>query len=786
MAIVSDYTALLSGASWTGMFITYSLSTSVPPEYTVNEGFGTFLYPETTATFSPFTAAQQDIIRQAFAIWGQACGITFLEVGSNRGDIQVGQYNLATDPFFGGALGYAGSPNRSLSSFSGTFSASEIETSGDVLFKTGALTLGLALHEIGHALGLKHPFEGRTTLSATLDNTANTVMSYNGALPNVLRSLDIAAVQSLYGTNAADGTQAPGGWSWNAALEQLTIIGDAANNTLPGAASNDIIEGRDGIDVLVGWSGRDVLRGGNGNDTLIGGTDNDTLDGGAGDDDHRGNEGNDTFIGGAGNDFIEGGDYTKSVFNNGVYTNIDVIGVDTVDYSAATQSISVDFTSSFYDWVSGKTYNAWGTDIGLDNLRDIERVIGGSGADYFIGSAAAETFLGGLGNDTLEGRDGADTLNGGGGADTLLGGLGNDTYVLGGETDSVTDSSGLDTITSTITRSLAAYTAIENLTLLGTSAINATGNTLSNVLTGNSNANIFDGGLGADRLVGGLGNDTYVLGGETDSVTDSGGLDTITSTITRSLAAYTAIEILTLLGTSAINGTGNALNNGLNGATNTGANLLRGLAGNDVYYLGAGDIADESVTGSGGTDTIVSSLSFSLSDTVRVKGAIENLTLTGTGAINGTGNALNNVMIGNSAGNILAGALGNDTLNGRAGNDTLAGGAGKDFFVFNTELSATTNVDRISDFLAVDDTIYLENTGTGLFTALTTLGTLSATAFVAGAGRASGADASDRIVYNTTTGDLYYDADGNGSGAAIKFATLVTKPAITNADFMVI
>ena len=104
-----------------------------------------------------------------------------------------------------------------------------------------------------------------------------------------------------------------------------------------------------------------------------------------------------------------------------------------------------------------------------------------------------------------------------------------------------------------------------------------------------------------------------------------------------------------------------------------------GGAGNDVYVVdNAGDIVNESTLGSDGTDTVQSSISFSLADTAHVLGDVENLTLLGSGNINGTGNALNNVMTGNAGANILLGGEGNDILNGGAGNDTLDGQAGAD------------------------------------------------------------------------------------------------------------
>jgi serralysin len=153
-------------------------------------------------------------------------------------------------------------------------------------------------------------------------------------------------------------------------------------------------------------------------------------------------------------------------------------------------------------------------------------------------------------------------------------------------------------------------------------------------------------------------------------------------------------------------------------------------------------------------------------------------------------------LLGNTGGNVIWGANGNDVIYGRDGADTLYGGAGNDLlyggngldrleggagadsFVFNTALAGS--VDTIADFSVVDDRILLEN---AIFTALTATGTLAGTAFTVGA---SATTAAHRILYNSATGQLLYDADGNGAGAAVHFATLSTGLAMTAADFVVI
>jgi len=199
-------------------------------------------------------------------------------------------------------------------------------------------------------------------------------------------------------------------------------------------------------------------------------------------------------------------------------------------------------------------------------------------------------------------------------------------------------------------------TNVENLVLLGSTDITGTGNAQSNVLTGNAGNNaltgssgndVIDGGLGADTMIGGAGNDTFVVDDAGDVVTETSTLlteiDTIQSSITYTLGVN--VENLTLTGTANIDGTGNELNNILTG--NSGANLLAGGLGDDTFVVdNAGDAVTENA--SEGIDTVQSSVSHTLG------GNVENLTLTGTANIDGTGNELNNVLTGNSGANLLA------------------------------------------------------------------------------------------------------------------------------------
>ena len=308
------------------------------------------------------------------------------------------------------------------------------------------------------------------------------------------------------------------------------------------------------------------------------------------------------------------------------------------------------------------------------------------------------------------------------------------------------------------------------------------------VLEGTPQADRIDGRGGADEMMGLPGNDTYIVGQVGDQVLEAvgDGTDTIRSTVTYTLPIN--VENLTLAGGAAINGTGNELNNRITGnaAANTlngraGADRMFGRGGNDNYVVDRnGDRVTEPA--GGGTDTVRSLVTHTLSDNV------ENLRLIGGAAINGTGNVLANAITGNAAANTLNGMQGDDSLNGAGGrdlligglgNDRLTGGIGLDVFVFNTPIVAA-NLDRITDFTPADDEMRLIGE---FFPALSTAGTLPAAAFGQGAVATT---AADRILYDSATGILRYDPDGTGPTASVRFGTLLNGAAVTNADFEVV
>ncbi|MFN0194178.1 MAG: beta strand repeat-containing protein [Aestuariivirga sp.] len=470
----------------------------------------------------------------------------------------------------------------------------------------------------------------------------------------------------------------------------------------------------------------------------------------------------------------EGSDLVFEALNNGT-------GAAVVEFGAASGIAATATIADGNGTGTGGRFNGvkFALATGLDGTAagDVFTVSGTT--DVILrGLGGDDKLTGGLGNDTLQGGDLNDILVGGGGNDLLDGGLGNDsmtggagddTYILGIANDSTVEAvgGGTDLVKASVTHALR--TNVENLELTGTANINGTGNALANDIKGNSGSNILNG-LGGDDIMTGLaGNDTYYVDnlGDTMSEAFNAGIDIVRSSVDWVLGSD--IEKLYLLGTAA-NATGNGLSNFIYG--NASNNLIDGGAsadrsyggnGNDIYIVdSAGDLIFETSAAGGTADEVRSSVNHTLSTNVEI------LLLTGAANINGTGNSAINTVTGNT---------GNNFIDGKAGNDTLAGGGGNDQFLFTTAIGPT-NTDTITDFDVATDTIRLDD----LIFAGLSLGTLTSAQFVIGA---AAADASDRIIYNSGTGALLFDADGLGGLAAKQFAIVSTGLAMTNTDFFV-
>jgi len=505
--------------------------------------------------------------------------------------------------------------------------------------------------------------------------------------------------------------------------------------------------------------------------SIRGTDDSETIDGTEFDDKIGGYNGRDTIYGHGGNDYINGG-------NGGDFMHGGA-GNDTYIVDALVDAIFEDADGGVDTVISEISYTL------PDNVENLTLV--GSGNMGGIGNAGANI---------ITGTAGINLLNGMGGDDLLIGGLGDDRYrvdVAGGTIIELAGE-GHEEVYASVSFSLTDDAHVETMVASSTNpnaAIDIRGSAIANLMIGNDGDNRIDGAGGADDMQGRHGNDTYVVDNVGDTIYETGyqeggGIDTVETFINFNMdQPYYELENLVLVGTASINGTGNARANIMTG--NSGNNVLRAGNGLDVLIGGDGNDTllggndDDHMTGGDGND--IYEVEHRRDQTIEVAGGgddlvkavvshtlmanVERLTLGGSSAINGTGNELANTIIGNSAAN---------PINGGAGADTLTGGLGSDGFVFDSVLG-DGNVDDITDFNVAADTIRLARSVFGGIAA----GELSAGAFHAGT---EAADADDRIVYDSATGNIWYDADGSGAGEAMLFATANAGTALTSADFV--
>jgi serralysin len=622
-----------SGGIGNAATVTYSFLTSIPSYYSSSPITG----------FVSFSALQQQAVRDILVSIANVTHLNFTEV-TGVGTMTFGMNTQA------GSAGYAYYPSFNYgltSSIAGVVisSVTAQPISGDVWlnssqswvasdFALGGQGYGTLVHEIGHALGLKHSFEATSpsgyTLDASLDNNKYTVMSYNDHPYNLYRTV----------TQTSQGSW----WQYEYIQpETLMPLDITALQYLYGANTSF-------------------------------------------------HSGNDTYT------FDTSRPFIKTIWDGG--------GNDTISVSNFTLGCVIDLRAGYYSSIRipsnalplGATESHTNIYDGTDNLA-------------IAAGTIIENAIGGSDNDTLIGNSANNALSGGSGIDTMTGGLGDDSYAVSDTGDVVVENlnEGTDTVSSRAsTYTLAAN--VENLILTGTAAINGTGNALNNQITGNSADNVISGGSGIDTMTGGLGNDSYSVSDTTDVVVEN--LNEGTDTVSSRASTYTLaanVENLILTGTAAINGTGNALNNQITG--NSADNVISGGSGIDIM---TGGLGNDSYSVSDTTDVVIENLNEG-TDTVSSRAIsytlaanVENLTLTGTAAIDGTGNALNNQLTGNSANNVLIGGLGKDTYHiaeATAVTDTLGIATGDslvssfdiaDGFKLGTGASPTTaGVDRL-------------------------------------------------------------------------------------------
>ncbi len=518
----------------------------------------------------------------------------------------------------------------------------------------------------------------------------------------------LQAVENLRFTDAGEH------WGNGNALDNH-MIGNDGEDSLFGRAGNDILDGGAGADVLIGGLGNDTFIFDNpgdvavelrneGTDTVLSsvsipnldmnvenatltGADNVNLTGNLLANVLTGNDGNNWLNGardGANVDTLRGGKGNDTYFLFGsvadtIVENVNE-GTDTVVSMLATYTLGANLESLQLDNEAG---NINGTGNTLDNL-----IAGNTGNNQLKGDAGNDRLYGHAGNDVLIGDAGNDLLDGGIGFDAMAGGAGDDVYYVDNDLDKVHElaGGGTDTVFSQVDFDLSTgaaslndnRTQVENLALLGSSDLDATGNALNNILTGNSGGNILTGNAGDDKLYGLAGNDT-LTGGDGKDLLDGGAGDD-------ALDGGAGDDSL-LGGAGDDTLTGGAGNDVLDGGM--GADTMNGGDGNDTYVIDhVGDtLGIENAGAVGGIDLVKSSVEHTLGANY------ENLTLLGSDGIDATGNALNNILIGNDGAN---------RLQGEAGADDMRGGKGDDIYeVDNAGDKVTENLNEGMDEVVV-------------------------------------------------------------------------------------
>lgn len=411
---------------------------------------------------------------------------------------------------------------------------------------------------------------------------------------------------------------------------------------------------------------------------------------------------------------------------------------------------------------------------------------GSSGADNLNGTATGDDILAGDGNDTIDGGGGSDFIRGGGGNDIIVSGSGHDN-ISGGDGRDTLDYS---TAGARVTVSLALTTA-QNTGGAGTDTISEVedliGSAFNDVLTGNAKDNKIVGAAGNDTLDGGAGNDVLDGGADRDIVTYATAGAAVVVDLSLSGPQDTGGGgIDTLIGIENIVGSnyddtliGSDEGNNIKGGG--GNDTIRGSGLNDVLEGGEGN---DTLNGEAGFDVVsYSTASSGVTVSLAISTAQDTVgagvdTIVGLERL--TGSAYSDVLGGSSEVNIIAGGAGNDRITGGYGSDTLTGDAGADSFIFDSALSATGNVDKITDFTSGLDRFELAQS---IFTALGGPGALSASQFHVGT---AAGDAQDRIIHDPATGNIYYDADGSGAGAQMLFAQVTAGLTLASTDFSVV
>ena len=567
--------------------------------------------------------------------------------------------------------------------------------------------------------------------------------------------------------------------------------------TLAGSSGADTISGGTGNDVFTNFVGADSINGGGGVDTIkltstsvslnsssdanisnieaidassaagvtitltgqseaftvTGSTSADSITGGSGADTIIGFVGADTVNGGAGTDTIKLAATSNSLNST---TDGNINNVEVIDASSAAAAVTIMLSSQSEGF----------------------SIIGSGYADSITGGSGVDSINAGVGNDTILGFIGADMLDGGSGADVLilaatsldLNAASNDQLV---NVESISGSGALAGVTISIANQSEGFS-----------------------ITGSGNADVITGGAGADSINAGAGNDTINGFVGADSINGGSGNDTLVLTATSSDFNNAAATDLRITSIEAIDASSAAA-----------AGVTITLTGQSEAFTITGSANADSITGGSGADTIVG---YSSGDTVNGGVGTDTLSLKATSTALNTAldanlvgiesidasSAKNAVTIslvnqtdafsitGGAGNDSITGGSANDTIFGGLGNDTLKGGSGSDVFVFNTALDGSLNLDTISDFATGTDKVQLSKAIFTALSAITNGQSIDGTQYLEATNH-NAITAVQLLIHDTTTGGLYYDADGSGSGATAVEIAVIGTSHIANTDIIV-
>jgi serralysin len=502
-------------------------------------------------------------------------------------------------------------------------------------------------------------------------------------------------------------------------------------------------------------------------------------------------------------------------YSNGAYTQeFDIDGLDlsasslqaAIDKEKASQSTSAVedlFLALVWDVTGTAGKDFAGTQYSVDGVE----ILTTGGTTWTMGDDV-DTVMGGSGNDTIKGQGGNDSLNGRGGHDQIQGGAGYDT-IEGGE--------GIDTLSAGM-NGAAIYGGADGDVITGSTDFSADslfGGTGWDIINGGFGASDIEGEDGNDTLYGGLGNDDIDGGAGNDKIGGGDNVDSIyggTGNDSISGDAGNDTIYASQDNDSVFGGTGDDTLDGgigadlLEGGTDNdtlhgqnGNDVLKGQAGLDTLNGGGDDdqlyggTDKDTLSGGDGRDVLSGDAGADVLqggdglDTALYASATAGVTANLANAALNTGDAQGDTyssierLFGSKYADVLTGDGNANQLTGGAGADTLTGGGGADSFIFKTAPGGTLQADRITDFVTDVDTILLDDA----FFAAVPLGDLAAGAFVANTTGHAG-DASDRVIYETDTGWVRYDADGTGAGVGIVFLRLNTGLNLGADDFVVI